>query len=163
VPAGNSVLVEFQIDLNGLLKVTATEKHTGLAKTAVIDTAGHHRLNLDAARTNLAALFDEADSPQPWDKDSEDDGLDFDADSVANTVPLQLVDSKPDAPAGLLAAAKSLRRRAEALLERGVAESDAQDIRARLGEISSAVQSSDWPGLTTLTDQLSDVLFYLED
>jgi hypothetical protein len=48
-------------------------------------------------------------------------------------------------------------------LERGVAESDAQDIRARLGEISSAVQSSDWPGLTTLTDQLSDVLFYLED
>ena len=164
VPSGNSVLVEFQIDLNGLLKVTATEKHTGLAKTAVIDTAGHHRLNLDAARTNLAALFDEADSPQPWDKDS-DDGLDFDADSGANTVPLQLVDSKPDAaaPAGLLAAAKSLRRRAEALLERGVAESDAHDIRARLGEISSAVQSSDWPGLTTQTDQLSDVLFYLED
>ena len=80
-------------------------------------------------------------------------------------MPLQLVDSKPDAaaPAGLLAAAKSLRRRAEALLERGVAESDAQDIRARLGEISSAVQSSDWPGLTTQTDQLSDVLFYLED
>ena len=71
-------------------------------------TAGHHRLNLDAARTNLAALFDEADSPQPWDKDSEDDGLDFDADSDANTVPLQLVDSKPDAaaPVGLLAAAK---------------------------------------------------------
>ena len=163
VPSGNSVLVEFQIDLNGLLKVTATEKHTGLAKTAVIDTAGHHRLNLDAARTNLAALFDEADSPQPWDKDSEDDGLDFDADSGANTVPLQLVDSKPAAPAGLLAAAKSLRRRAEDLLERGVAESDAQDIRARLGEISSAVQSSDWPGLTTQTDQLSDVLFYLED
>jgi molecular chaperone DnaK len=162
VPSGNSVLVEFQIDLNGLLKVTATEKHTGLAKTAVIDTAGHHRLNLDAARTNLAALFDEADSPQPWDKDS-DDGLDFDADSGANTVPLQLVDSKPAAPAGLLAAAKSLRRRAEDLLERGVAESDAQDIRARLGEISSAVQSSDWPGLTTQTDQLSDVLFYLED
>jgi molecular chaperone DnaK len=163
VPSGNSVLVEFQIDLNGLLKVTATEKHTGLAKTAVIDTAGHHRLNLDAARTNLAALFDEADSPQPWDEDSEDDGLDFDADSGATTVPLQLVDSKPAAPAGLLAAAKSLRRRAEDLLERGVAESDAQDIRARLGEISSAVQSSDWPGLTTQTDQLSDVLFYLED
>jgi molecular chaperone DnaK len=163
VPSGNSVLVEFQIDLNGLLKVTATEKHTGLAKTAVIDTAGHHRLNLDAARTNLAALFDEADSPQPWDEDSEDDVLDFDADSGATTVPLQLVDCKPAAPAGLLAAAKSLRRRAEDLLERGVAESDAQDIRARLGEISSAVQSSDWPGLTTQTDQLSDVLFYLED
>lgn len=165
VPAGNEVVVEFQIDLNGLLKVTATEKHTGLAKSAVIDTAGHHRLNLDAARTNLAALFDEADSPQPWDADSEDAGGDSEEESDGKIVPHELLDSKPDAsaPAGLLAAAKSLRRRAEALLERGVAESDAQDIRTRLGEISSAVQRSDWPSLTTQTDQLSDVLFYLED
>jgi molecular chaperone DnaK len=167
VSAGNEVVVEFQIDLNGLLKVTATEKRTGLAKSAVIDTAGHHRLNLDAARTNLAALFDEADAAHMHlDDDAEDDEDDRGCivlDEVDEDTPAEATAGKPAAPAGLLAAAKSLRRRAEALLERGVAETDAQDIRARLSALSAAIQKSDWPALTPQTDQLSDVLFYLED
>ncbi|MFN0080711.1 MAG: Hsp70 family protein [Prosthecobacter sp.] len=160
VPTGNEVVVEFQIDLNGLLKVTATEKRTGLAKSAVIDTAGHHRLNLDAARTNLAALFEEADAAHMHLEDDEDEDDDEDY------ITLEDVDSDAPAsaaPAGLLATAKSLRRRAEALLERGVAETDAADLRTRLSGISHAIQHSDWPILTTHTDQLSDVLFYLED
>ena len=61
-PRNSDIVVQFRIDLNGLLTVTATEKCTGLAKSVTIDTAGQHRLNLDAARTNLAALFEEQDA-----------------------------------------------------------------------------------------------------
>ncbi len=40
VPAGNQVVVRFQIDLSGLLTATAIEKRTGLAKSIRIETAG---------------------------------------------------------------------------------------------------------------------------
>ena len=39
VPAGNEILVRLDLDLNGILKVTATERATGLAKHVVIDNA----------------------------------------------------------------------------------------------------------------------------
>ncbi len=39
VPAGNQILVRLDLDLNGILKVTATERGTGLAKHVVIDNA----------------------------------------------------------------------------------------------------------------------------
>ncbi len=39
VPAGNEILVRFDLDLSGILKVTATERATGLAKHVVIDNA----------------------------------------------------------------------------------------------------------------------------
>jgi molecular chaperone DnaK len=61
-PRHSPIVVQFRIDLNGLLTVTATEKCTGLAKSVTIDTAGQHRINLDAARTNLAALFELQDA-----------------------------------------------------------------------------------------------------
>src|SRR5581483_4543031 len=39
VPAGNQILVRLDLDLSGILKVTATERATGLAKHVVIDNA----------------------------------------------------------------------------------------------------------------------------
>jgi hypothetical protein len=47
---------------DGQLTVTATEQSTGHAKSVRIDTAGHHRINLDATRTNLATLFASQDA-----------------------------------------------------------------------------------------------------
>ena len=39
VPAGNQIMVRLELDLSGILKVTATERGTGLAKHVVIDNA----------------------------------------------------------------------------------------------------------------------------
>src|SRR5262249_46387810 len=39
VPSGNQIVVRLDLDLNGILKVTATERATGLAKHIVIDNA----------------------------------------------------------------------------------------------------------------------------
>lgn len=182
VPRNNEVVVQFQIDLSGLLTVTATEKATGLAKSVVIDTAGHHRLNLDAARTNLAALFAEADAEstitRAGDEEDEED-FDFpdaydvsfdapggDAGEAGNIIDIDSIKVSPvpsEAPAGLLASAKSLRRRADAILDRGVTETDADQIRAELAASATAIQQRQWSILQSSTDKLSDLLFYLED
>jgi molecular chaperone DnaK len=168
VPKGNEVIVEFQIDLNGLLTVTATEKRTGLVKSVTIDTAGHHRLNLDAARTHLAALFDDGDDEDEsyFDEDGDEEGghagEDSDMEAEAEVIPAD-ADSPVAAPSGLVATAKSLRRRSEALLERGVAEKDAANIRTQLDMLSIGIQQRNWAQVEKMTDALSDLLFYLED
>jgi hypothetical protein len=72
-------------------------------------------------------------------------------------------DSPVAAPSGLVATAKSLRRRSEALLERGVAEKDAANIRTQLDMLSIGIQQRNWAQVEKMTDALSDLLFYLED
>jgi molecular chaperone DnaK len=194
-PRGNEVVVQFQIDLSGLLTVTATEKLTGLAKSVTIDTAGQHRLNLDAARTNLAALFEQQDAAdaEAWsarresdlddeddddfdDEDDQDGKDDSDLDDDDGIIDIDEVEPRPapvvggaarpkrdQAAASLLASAKSLRNRAEKLLEQGVADADAAAIRANLAAVSPAIEARDWSGLREQLDALSDLLFYLED
>lgn len=152
VPSGNKVVIEFQIDLNGMLHATATEKSTGLSRSLTIDTKGQHRLNLDAARINLAAIFeDDLDDASP---DEED------ADSPALALP------GPKAAAAsreILASAKNLRQRAMKILEGKISEADANSIREHLESISTAISNADWESLQNQQDKLSDILFYLED
>lgn len=153
-PARNEIVVRFQIDLSGLLTVTAIEKNTGLTKSVTIDTAGQHRINLDAARDNLAALFAEhepAESPLSIFEPDEND--------EAEALDVESIESSPK----LLASAKSLRTRAEKLLESGVADTDAATIRAKLEGIPKAIETRDWTALEEELDALSDLLFYLED
>ncbi|MEI7954846.1 MAG: Hsp70 family protein [Verrucomicrobiota bacterium] len=178
VPAGNQIVVQFRIDLSGLLTVTATEKRSGLVKSVTIDTAGQHRINLDAARTNLAALFadQEASHPQPAaerfrprpitindDGDDDDDFDEMDEDDEGEFIDVGDAQETQEAPAGLLASAKSLRNRAEKLLKRGVAESDAATIHASLAEVAPAIEARAWQYLAEILDTLSDLLFYLDD
>jgi len=166
VPAGNDIIVQFRIDLSGLLTVTATEKRTGLIKSVTIDTAGQHRINLDVARTNLAALFADEDSDDDFDDDEDEDDEDFDnAPSTAaeTTVDLTPDDEPPANTSQLLASAKSLRNRAEKLLAQEIAEADAIAIRTNLTAIPTALEARDWNKLRTTLDSLSDLLFYLED
>ena len=141
--------MQFRIDLSGLLTATATEKRTGLVKSVTIDTAGQHRINLDAARTNLAALFGEQDS-------ASENFLPDDADAVIE------VDEIDDS-ASLLASAKSLRNRARKVIDQGVAESDAAAMQAILAQIAPAIEARDWEDLRETLDTLSDLLFYLDD
>ena len=163
VPAGNDIIVQFHIDLNGLLTATATEKRTGLAKSVTIDTAGQHRINLDVARTNLAALFDEQDAAFLDDDDFPEDDDDSDILEAEEITAASAPDEVAASSGKLLASAKSLRNRAGKLLEQGVAEADATAIRTSLAAVPLAIDARDWDQLRTTLDTLSDLLFYLED
>jgi molecular chaperone DnaK len=176
-PQGSHIVVQFGIDLSGMLTVTATEKCTGLAKSVTIDTAGQHRLNLDAARTNLAALFEEQDAAAAEARGDDprfggdDDGFidleDEDEDDSENEdderEPAATGPAAPGEGAKLLASAKSLRHRAEKLLATGLPDADAAAIRETLAAVSPAIETRDWAVLRQQLDALSDLLFYLED
>ena len=132
-PAGNPIVINFNLDLNGMLKVTATEKETGFNKTVTLDTRGaRSTLKLEEARKSIQPLVEE----QVEDRTLEEE---------------------------VLGSAKDLRKRAEALLQRGVSEEDASEIRDLLKQSAEAVKMQDREKLSALNEQLSDIIFYLED
>jgi molecular chaperone DnaK len=147
VPAGNPIVIHFDLDLNGLLKVTATEKVTGLAKTVHMDTRGHKVLDLDEARRNIASLIAQ---PEP-----------------APTKMIAGGDTAGPAdqagPEKLLASAKDLRKRGEALLQKNITPEDGSEVRQLIHDSTLAIKDSDWKRLADRNHALSDLLFYLEE
>jgi molecular chaperone DnaK len=147
-PVDSPIIVDFHLDLNGMLRVTATEKSTRLVKSVVLDTRGQHLLDLKAARANLSSLYDEDAEV------SDEQDLSFsEAEEVGRDVDHET----------LLATAKSLRQRSEALLSKGVSEDDTAEIQGLLNHIGAAVRNKEWGELSKHSDALGDVLFYLED
>ena len=143
VGPGNPILVNLNLDLNGMLKVTATEKETGLHKTVTLDTRGARSAHqLEEAKRNIRSFVEEP--PDDLDHQGE-----FDASPVDDQT--------------LLRTAKDLRKRAETLLEKGVTEDDASEIRDLLKQSAEAVKLHHREKLNALNDQLSDIIFYLED
>lgn len=58
-PAGDPIVVRFDLDLDGILKVTATEKATGLSKSIRIEGAAERLdpLAIERAKLQVEALF----------------------------------------------------------------------------------------------------------
>jgi molecular chaperone DnaK len=140
---GNPILVNLNLDLNGMLKVTATEKETGLNKTVTLDTRGAKSgPQLEEARKNIQSLLQEP-ANQGTDEEQTKTGR---------------MDDQT-----LLRTAKDLRKRAEALLERGVSAEDASEIQNLLHQSSEAIKLHDKERLSALNEPLSDILYYLED
>jgi molecular chaperone DnaK len=142
-PADNPIVIHFDLDLNGMLKVTAREKVTGLAKSVTLDTRGQHVVNLDEARRNIATLVGEP----PGAPGAGPDGGEADA---------------AESPE-LLNTAKDLRKRGEALLLKNLSPEDAQEVRDLIHRSAVAIKNADWTALVEANDALSDLIFYLED
>jgi molecular chaperone DnaK len=143
VPMGNQVILGFDLDLNGMLKVTATEKATGLAKSVSLDTRGGHTLDLAQARRNIASLLGDA------------------AEASEDTEPVP--DEKASDHHELVTSAKELRKRAETLLQKNPNPEDAEEIRRLLQQLAEAISTGAGDRLAELENTLSDLLFYLED
>lgn len=145
-PAGNVVLLQMELDVNGMLKVTAKEKSTGLSKSVTMNTrdAGQ-RLDLGKARKNLGDWASDGDANEAefWDVDEMDGG--------------SSVGKKDE-----VARAKELRRRAEELLPK-LSDDDAEEVRSLLEKGRKAIASSDHQALSECNESLSDMIFFLED
>jgi hypothetical protein len=66
-------------------------------------------------------------------------------------------------PDELLATAKDLRKRGEALLSTGPGTDDAEEVRALIHRSAEAIKNRDWTALSETNNTLSDLIFYLED
>jgi molecular chaperone DnaK (HSP70) len=139
VPAGNVIVMRFELDLDGILKVTATEKRTGLEKHIAIDnaTARFESEQLDAARQRLSALID---------GDAEE------------------VDEAADAATGdrrEVVQARALLEKGERLFETASAE-DKEDLIDLIESVRDALAADDMAGLERSVAALSDLIYYLE-
>jgi molecular chaperone DnaK len=193
VPAGNQLVVQMELTLDGTLKVTAREKATGLMKNIVIDNAMARFAveEKDAAQSRLDRMWAEPEwkegddepmdpakladllgsEPGAYDDDEDDD----DEDEGYEKFPVPEPEEDPAAPrfqfpadAGATTGQREAVQ-ARALLEKAErvgAKANAED-QAELGRLTAKVKSAlderRWPDLQSTSNALADVLFYLED
>ena len=140
VPAGNEIVIRFDLDLNGILNVTATEKITGLEKNIRIENA---MSKLDAreisvARNRIAAYFDDV---------IEEEGSDLAAHEGIDSNVRQRAE-------GLIA-------RARVKLEEARPE-DRDEIETLLKDIHDGLANGDSDAVEDAMTNLEDILFFLE-
>lgn len=169
VPAGNEVLVRLDLDLSGILKVTATERATGLAKQVVIDNAIERfrlRQRTDA-KDRIDAVFGTSQPPRggeipgvapgsPTGGEPEDLG-------GALLEPLPSSEGELSLPLReAIEAAESLLARAKTILPTANAE-DRVELRSLITELQAAIQERDLDEVRFLAHKVEDLVFYLQD
>ncbi len=132
----NGILCEYALDLNGMLKVTATEKSTGKEKSVTLDTrSARQSLDLAAAKEKMAELYDE------------------DLSEAEN-----IIDITPENTA----ADQIIARANKTLVGDSLSDEDRKDIESLLKKIDIAKEKKAPERIATAADQLEDILFYIE-
>ena len=136
VSAGNEILVRFALNLDGMLKVVATERATGLERQLTIDNSVQKgRRDANAA---MDAMVEEA----------SDDAIE------SGSVSTEASD--------LVQQAKELVRRATPLMEKAPAE-DAEELQNLIERLETAIASQDDLSIADASISLEDLVFYLQD
>jgi molecular chaperone DnaK len=150
VPAGNQLVVQLDLNLDGMLRVSAKEKTTGLQKQVTIENAlsKFDDREIAAARERLDEL---------WGADDAGDEDDGDEDSAMP----EIVDGPREGQRESVQA-KALLEKAERLLDKVSAE-DKVEIDSLMTKLRVALTDRQWDECTKAANELSDILFYLED
>ena len=139
-PANNPIIIQFALDLNGIMQVTAREKKTGLEKSIRIDNVltQYEEGALETARSRINALF-----------------------AGGETVEGQAAATGGATEHQRTAQARALVEKAERLLDRAT-EDDREEMINLIEAVKDALASNDFAALSAPMAELSDLLFYLE-
>jgi molecular chaperone DnaK len=156
VAAGNPIVVQLDLNLDGILKVSARERATGLQKQVVIENAlAHYEAEeQEEARERLQLLWDEQDTDEEANGEMNGHGH----------APAELPELAPGPREGQreTVQARALLEKAERLLER-VQPEDRAEVERLMTKVRTALTDRQWDKLTTASNELADTLFYLED
>jgi molecular chaperone DnaK len=157
-PAGNPIVVQLDLNLDGMLKVTARERATGLQKQVVIENAlaRYEAEERDEARERLERL---------WALPEGEDGFEEEEEGVgAADGPEEMPTLLPGPREGQREAvqARALLEKAERLLERAQPE-DRAEVERLMERVRTALTDRQWDRVTAASNELADTLFYLED
>lgn len=143
---GNEILVRFDLNVDGILTVTAVERNTGLEKQLRIENAvTRFRVSSqEGAKAKLAEVFGDRADGGPVEAGGE---------AVEPGTP----DVDP-----LLGLATELVGKARRLIAQAATE-DADEMRELIDGIQQAASARDQHSLRDLTERLEDLLFYVED
>jgi molecular chaperone DnaK len=164
VPSGNQLVVQCDLNLDGILKVSAKEKATGLQKQVTIENAlsRFEGSEVAEARERLDRLWEHSAPAEEggFDDDLEDEEDDAFADDDFAEMP-ELVPGPREGQRETVQA-RALLEKAERLLEK-VAPEDKVELERMLNAVRMAVTDRQWEKVTKACNELSDILFYLED
>ncbi len=137
VPAGNVITLQLALDLDGILQVSAREKATGLEKSITINNAlsDYEETDIEQAKQRIKALFNEDET--------------------------EVFDAK-DEEHHEIVKAKALLEKAQRQIEEASAE-DKEDMINLIEQINDAIQAEDFATLATATEELADILYYLDE
>jgi len=148
----DEIRVQFDLTLDGILKVTATQPATGKSEELVIDNAlsKFQGQNREQAAAKLGAIFDaseeilaDSDLPdQDWQSGSEN--------SPDSSIPN--LDKFP-AAAALLQECKTVS---------GISDDDLDDIQSAISNLRTAITKDDSVRVASLCEELDDILFYIK-
>src|SRR5262249_36221030 len=153
VPAGNQIVVQLDLNLDGMLKVTARERATGLQKHITIDNAlaRYEREERDVARERLEQLWG-----GPEEEMLEEPAEAGQGDALPSLVP------GPREGQREAVQARALLEKAERLLP-SVSADDKAELERLMEKVRVNLTDRKWDQLTAACNELADVLFYLED
>jgi molecular chaperone DnaK len=156
VPAGNQIVVQLDLNLDGMLKVSAREKATGLSKQITIENAlARYELEeRDAARERLERL---------WEDTGEEDESE-EVESLEDEAGPLMPELTPGPREGQREAvqARALLEKAERLLER-VQPEDRGEVERLMERVRSSLTDRQWDKVKSASNELADILFYIED
>src|SRR5262249_30097332 len=154
IPAGNQIVVQCDLNLDGMLKVSAKEKATGLSKQVTIENAlsRFEGAEIAEARDRIDRLWGESAA--------EDELVDDDFEENDSDVPT-LVPGPREGQRETVQA-KALLEKAERLLAK-VAPEDKVELERMLNAVRNAITDRQWEAVTKACNELSDILFYLEE
>jgi molecular chaperone DnaK len=159
VPAGNQIVVQLDLNLDGMLKISAREKATGLQKQVTIENAlaRFEREEAALARERLDRLWEDAEQEESADEEeTAPTGDNEQADEFPSLAP------GPREGQRETVQARALLEKAERLLPNVLPE-DRPDIERLMERIRTALVDRQWDRLTAAGNELADLLFYIED
>jgi molecular chaperone DnaK len=150
---GSEILVKFELNLDGILDVTATERATALAKKLRIENAltQFRATDRDDVKSKLAEFFSEVHSA--------------DSEAAADRASGAASPQEPPTPDHLrqrVHHAVELLRKAAALVP-GAPQEDAEEMQSLIGRLEAALSRQAESDIEGICEQLEDVVFYLED
>jgi molecular chaperone DnaK len=155
VPAGNQIIVQLELNLDGMLRVSAREKATSLQKQVTIDNAlaRYERDEESDARARLQQL---------WNTPALDGGAEDEVDEVRTAPDVPELVAGPREGQRETVQARALLEKSQRLLD-NIAPEDRTELERLSGKLRNALTDRHWPQVTELSNELSDVMFYLED
>lgn len=161
VPAGNQLVVQLDLNMDGVLKVTAREKATGHNKQITIDNV-LFRLGAEE-RENATSRLEELwrQSFEEMQCDDVDEGEEGDEDdSPTPSTPIPEPDRRELQREEVQA--KALIEKADRLREKASPE-DQVELDRLTARVRESLNNQNWNEVQETSNALADVLFYLED
>lgn len=157
--ANGVILVRFELTLDGILKVTAMERQTGLSKTLKIDNALTQMGNQQGqgSEDRLKSLFEKSDEMSQSSADKID--MDDEESLARSEWQTNVRVDEPSMPQSKLAQLVTKARSMRALLN----GDDAADVDRIIEQIEHAEQRNNEELLPELQSELDDLLFYLAE